>query len=250
MIYYDEQANRTAEKEIVAAMESVFPRVGLKNFVEMSEGDKLSQLSELASIVYGIRLYNKMCGQGGAGIENVRDLALRESIDTMNTINAEIQEVKDLAGKYSEVLTFIHYHKDEPAKEEQEIRWKDELTNVRQYLSYLESLLDDISEITAKITSYSENWKDELNSLKDLIGSRTSVPKEQVYPKFSNLSLIWNTIQAARERLNARIEALTELRKWKNTYTRTLPGDILKRARIVYIYNIIIIILCYIDWFT
>lgn len=87
-------------------------------------------------------------------------------------------------------------------------------------------------------------YRTELNSLRDLIGGRTSVPKEQVYPKFSNLALIWNTISASRDRLHARIESLTELRKWKNTYTKTLPVDIVKKARIVF--NKLYII----DWFT
>lgn len=159
MIYYDEDENKNAEREIAAAMESVFPRVGLKTFVDMSEGDKLSQLNELASIVYGIRLYNKTCGKGGAGIENIRDFALRESNETVRTVSAEIQEVRDLAGKYNEALTFIHFHKEETAKPEQLNRWRDELINTRQYLSYLESILDDISEIASRITAYSDEWK-------------------------------------------------------------------------------------------
>lgn len=62
ILQIDTQANRTIEKEIAAAMESVFPRTGLKVFISLynkkitrrSPSDKISQLNELSSIVLGI----------------------------------------------------------------------------------------------------------------------------------------------------------------------------------------------------
>ncbi|KAF1330407.1 hypothetical protein FI667_g5159, partial [Globisporangium splendens] len=48
--------DRNVEREVAAALESVFPRVGLASFVNMSAEDKRFQLEELMCIVEGIRL--------------------------------------------------------------------------------------------------------------------------------------------------------------------------------------------------
>ena len=61
-------ADRPAEREIAAALESVFPRIGLKAFTALPNDDKIAQLHELANIVLGIRLFNRHIGKGGAGI--------------------------------------------------------------------------------------------------------------------------------------------------------------------------------------
>ena len=64
-------ADRPAEREIAAALESVFPRIGLKAFTALPMDDKVAQLHELANIVLGIRLFNRHIGKGGAGIKDV-----------------------------------------------------------------------------------------------------------------------------------------------------------------------------------
>jgi D-Tyr-tRNAtyr deacylase len=61
--------NVQIEREVAAALESVFPRVGLKAFVQLSYDEKNSQLAELARIVLGIRIFNREQQRGGAGID-------------------------------------------------------------------------------------------------------------------------------------------------------------------------------------
>ena len=60
-------ADREVEREIAAALESVFPRVGLKAFILLTRDEKTAQLMELARIIMGIRLFNRDEGRGGAG---------------------------------------------------------------------------------------------------------------------------------------------------------------------------------------
>ena len=54
--------NRALEREVAAALESVFPRIGLKAFLTVSEDEKKHQLMELCDIVQGIRLFNREIG--------------------------------------------------------------------------------------------------------------------------------------------------------------------------------------------
>lgn len=54
----------------VAALQSVFPQTELGVFMALGKEEKESQLQELASIVTGIRLFNRDCGKGGEGIDD------------------------------------------------------------------------------------------------------------------------------------------------------------------------------------
>ncbi len=62
--------DRLAEREVAAALESVFPQAGLNVFTIMPEQDKRKQVADMIDIVLGIRLFNKDIKKGGAGIED------------------------------------------------------------------------------------------------------------------------------------------------------------------------------------
>ena len=53
-----------------AALQSVFPPSELGSFMALTKQEKQHQLVELVHIVTGIRLFNKECGKGGAGIDD------------------------------------------------------------------------------------------------------------------------------------------------------------------------------------
>ena len=67
---YVDAVDRTVEREIAAALESIFPKFGLKAFCDMSVDDRKKQLRELVHIVLGIRLFNRAVGKGGAGFSD------------------------------------------------------------------------------------------------------------------------------------------------------------------------------------
>ena len=48
--YHDEGADsdRAVEREVAAALESVFPRIGLKSFIQLTSEEKRAQLNEMA----------------------------------------------------------------------------------------------------------------------------------------------------------------------------------------------------------
>ena len=89
-------ADRPAEREIAAALESVFPRIGLKAFTALPHDDKVAQLHELANIVLGIRLFNREIGKGGAGLPTVEEdvyqavLELKEAIEVSQSVGRSV----------------------------------------------------------------------------------------------------------------------------------------------------------------
>lgn len=243
--FADAVTQRSVEKEVAAALESVFPRIGLKSFVNMATEDKRFQLDELLRIVEGIRLFNKELGKGGAGIpvsvEQIQDS--RSSLARM--IKEEVREANDVCTQYTEVLLHVHHHQSTPrpdsdgeandATPSMEIvqRWQDELSNRRQFLSYLQSLEEDISFSNEKMTTMHATFSSDMNALKNLVGARTSLPKSHVYPLFEAVSKSWKVLLQEHELLQARLRSVKALMQFKDSFDRTLDeeSDFLHVAR-------------------
>ena len=98
--------------------------------------------------------------------------------------------------QYQETIVYCQLREPAGVGERQLERWKDELANRRQYLSYLTSLQEDVVVSVRKVTNIREQFMNELDELGGLVGGRTSVPKEHVYPKFEGIAAAW--LQARR----------------------------------------------------
>ncbi|RHY18721.1 hypothetical protein DYB32_010339, partial [Aphanomyces invadans] len=223
----DKTGDRNVEREVAAA---------LKSFVSMSADDKKFQLKELASIVGGIRLFNKEIGKGGAGIGLTLD-TIRNNVTNVSKLAAEeVEEANVVATEYTEVLLHVHHYnaKDSVTAERLQRyrgvrerphgprRWQEELNNKRQFLSYLQSLYEDIDVCVDKISRIMATYDNELNTLKALVGARTSLPKGQVYPVFEALSKAWEDLDAEHQLLLARSRSVKALMQFKDSFTRTL----------------------------
>lgn len=66
--------------------------------------------------------------------------------------------------------------------------YKDELTFKRQFLIYILELKSDVQISEQNIEELQAKYQKEITELKDLIGNKSSIPKDQVYPRFDNLS--------------------------------------------------------------
>ena len=90
------ELGRNVEREVAAALESVFPRIGLKSFIQLTREQKYAQLEEMANIVLGIRLFNREIGKGGAGLPTVEEdvyqavLELKEAIEVSQSVGRSV----------------------------------------------------------------------------------------------------------------------------------------------------------------
>ncbi|KAJ8599472.1 hypothetical protein CTAYLR_008051 [Chrysophaeum taylorii] len=213
-----------AEREIAAALESVFPRIGLKSFVQLSSDEKRHQLEELGRIVTGIRLFNKESGKGGAGIERADEIAIRRLADLRKILEEQTREQEDLAMRYQETLVYCHLRQPEGATRAEISRWQQELANRRQYCAYLASLAEDAAASGQRVAARREKLVSELEDLKDLVGGKASVPKDQVYPKFDAIASCWKDVDLELRTIEARTLALDELNTYRESYVPTLPA--------------------------
>ena len=185
------------EKEVAAALESVIPRAALGPFVSLNPSEKVTQLVELANLVIGIRLFNKEIGKGGSSLSSVAELIANNDEHLGDVLRQEATDTVESCYNYT--VFFLQLSKLNLTLDTAEIaKFKDELTFLRQYLSFILSIQEDeeISESTVE-TNETRYFK-EINELKHLLGNKSSAPKEQVYPKFATLSQAY--VQLLEER--------------------------------------------------
>lgn len=210
----------TMEREVAAALESVLPRPGLRPFVAMSTPEKVSQLMELSNIVIGIRLYNKETGKGGVGLESFEQLVSHPSRELINLINREVVNTVETC----EDLTCL-------LKEQDMADFKDKLTHRRQYLTYIIALQEDVQTAEMAIEALHSRYIRELVELKELIGNKTSIPKDQVYPKFDNLCQVYNQMNDEKNKSIIRKELFNILIEHKNKVEVQLQKELVAEVK-------------------
>lgn len=213
------------EREVAAALESVFPRLGLRSFVALTGAEKAAQLQELTGIVLGIRLFNMHQRKGGAGLPSVID-AKMESDQLLDQLTKEAEEVSELCQDYSDLL--VAFQSSQRTKqmglvEEKEVqRTQCDLLYHRQYLCYLLNLQEDVSTSLEKLRKGQQQLREELMDLDALVGGRVSVPKEQVYPRFDALARCYRSAWKEVQTLESRAKLQSVLLELRHRYFPTL----------------------------
>lgn len=215
--------DRAVEREVAAALESVFPRIGLKAFVQLNSDEKNVQLAELGRIVLGIRLYNRDQGRGGAGLEENDKESMHLATSMLQDIDREVEFFADACNKYQTAIVRANLrnrrmdieaenltkagsgfkHEDEEKGDRKSLvaahkdfisggkvilekkpvspylieRWVKELSNRRQYLTFLRTLQDEIHMSHQKMAQFCDSVSTELIHIKTLISNKSSVAK-------------------------------------------------------------------------
>ncbi|KAF4099159.1 cilia- and flagella-associated protein 206 [Onychostoma macrolepis] len=172
-------------RETTAALQSVFPQAQLATFMSLLKQDKEQQLSELALIVSGIRLFNKDSRKGGEGIQNL-PAALNETLPAAAAdIESELAGCERLAWQHTALLEKIcecPVHPD---------LLKQALYNTRQHEAFLRLILADIIQSAKEVTRLQSDLKTRMTLLKDSVHTKTTVPTSQVFPHFTALASLW-----------------------------------------------------------
>lgn len=212
----------TIEREVAAALESVFPRVGLRSFVALTGPEKAAQLQELAGIVLGIRLFNQHQKKGGTGLPKIEDVSTKLQLDDLiDSVQKEVDELTEVTKTYADFITAVRTPPkgvvwDKNPSDAEVERAKCDLLYHRQYLCYLLNLQEDLSRSVDQLAKDQASFNEELVDLDALVGGRVSVPKEQVYPRFDGVArqyrVAWQEVKAVEARSNLR-GVLSGLRK-------------------------------------
>lgn len=256
--------DRGIEREIAAALESVFPRVGLKAFIQLSNEEKSAQLLELARIILGIRLFNREEGRGGAGLDQMdKDSNILANVLSQDT-DREVEFFTDACNKYQKAIVKVHISRrraiyeaemaaqkklkeekassgskaDSAAESKPTVRlaepeatdamlerWSCELANRRQYLGFLRTLQGDTHAMHDSIAKICEKIRQELANVRALVNNKSTVPKETVYPRFDALGTLWLQLYEEVIVMIARSNTFQALCQYRLSFNPTLSEN-------------------------
>jgi hypothetical protein len=112
--------------------------------------------------------------------------------------------------------------------------YKDELTYKRQFLIYILELKSDVQISEANIEGLQSKYIKEITELKNLIGNKSSIPKDQVYPKFDSLSQIYSQLLEEKNLAILRRELFKVLLEFKDRMTNSLPEQVVLESKALY----------------
>lgn len=246
MEYYPSSGgnSRPVEKEVAAALESVFPRVGIKAFAELGPAQREQQLQELCTIVLGIRVFNKSQGMGGEGIDNVNTQAVTAVRQLQDQLQDDVDNLERLCAAYQNALVKAHRRRRvasraskrtptpeevaaDPALDDEVLdRWAEELANRRQFLTFSQTLLQQVRELDVLVSELAEKCEDEIRALAELLGNQGSVPKDQVYPRFDQLAKVWMELFQQMKVVESKQRVQQLLAKFRQSFTPHLSSII------------------------
>jgi hypothetical protein len=112
--------------------------------------------------------------------------------------------------------------------------FKEELTYKRQFLIYILELKSDVQISEQNIENLQQKYQKEITELKNLIGNKSSIPKDQVYPKFDSLSQIYSQLLEEKNLAILRKELFKVLLEFKDKMTNSLPENVIREAKTLY----------------
>ncbi|XP_018655069.1 hypothetical protein Smp_135170 [Schistosoma mansoni] len=197
--------NMEVIREATAALQSIFPQTDIASFLSANANQKRKQLYEFTGLVTGIRLYNKDCNKGGAGIDDLPHLLSEGVPITLETINEEIKKSDELAAIYTslflklstvdpttDVKTLIKFAKEMDITPE---NLRASVVNVRQYGKFLRIIECELNQMLEEIEKIIDSFKNCMKKLHNLISDRPAVPSNEVYPGFLQLANYWTSLQ-------------------------------------------------------
>ncbi|XP_051043469.1 cilia- and flagella-associated protein 206 isoform X2 [Phodopus roborovskii] len=214
-------------REATAALQSVFPQAELGTFLTLSKKDKERQLKELTMIVTGIRLFNRDCGKGGEGIDDLPAI-LHEAIPaTTQHIDAQLQIAQDQAFRYTAILEKVTKN-PLMTKELEPYMLKEALYNVRQYEIFLQTVLSDIITCAQEVEMMIKQLAAQLEQLKMTVKSKTAVPTSQVFPIFIALASLWMSFQDETVLISVLSNLTTNLELFLGTHELLFPEKVIQ----------------------
>jgi len=220
------------QKEVAAALESVLPRANLHAFSSLPYADKRERMEDLFNYVLGIRLFNKSIGKGGIDLpDKVTDSSQRID-ELLGQVGTELEDAHAVVEEYAMAIEMMQ--RAEAERDETLLvtlkRVQDELTNRRQYLNFLESFEEELFSLRDRSKDLKRQHDGNMEDLRELVGRKTAVPKEKVYPLFENLAKLWVESREIDQHTHALLGIFQDLVAFSQPrYTKQLNEELVER---------------------
>ncbi|XP_072189463.1 cilia- and flagella-associated protein 206 isoform X3 [Excalfactoria chinensis] len=219
-VYFDlNYANR-------AALQSIFPQTALVSLLSLSKKDKEQQLKNLTMLVTGIRLYNKECGKGGKGIDDLPAI-LNEAIPSATQcIEDHLNACFVLAHRYTALLESMHEDENR-YKQLSSLKLKEALFSVRQYEAFLCILLSDAVTSGQEILKTNVEFTATMKQLQSTIQDKVSVDTKEAFPLFVAAFNLWSRFQDEMLLLSFLTNMTNCLQQFLESQSQLFPEELL-----------------------
>ena len=95
-------------------------------------------------------------------------------------------------------------------------------------------LKSDVQISEQNIEQLQAKYIKEITELKNLIGNKSSIPKDQVYPKFDSLSQIYSQLLEEKNLAVLRRELFAVLLEYKDSMTNELTETLVRESKALY----------------
>ena len=261
------RADRRVQREVAAAMESVFPlpHLLLQHSAQSVE-ERKAELSGVAELVLGIRLFNRQLHKGGEGLTCTAEGVAQLNAELQADIDREATFIGEIAQAYSDfVQASRHAHsssrgderrggevmKGGPREEEEKEsltvgrrsgsqsppspfslpRVKAELIHRRQYLLFLHSLQADGATASSSLHALSLSLESLYSQLTAIVGLRSAVSKRAVFPLFHSVGRLYRELLQEESRTQQRRQLFTALHRSRNPFITALTASDIRRAQ-------------------
>ncbi|XP_043075108.1 cilia- and flagella-associated protein 206 isoform X2 [Puntigrus tetrazona] len=210
-------------RETTAALQSVFPQAQLATFMALLKPDKEQQLSELALIVSGIRLFNKDSRKGGEGIQNLPAL-LNETLPAAAAdTERQLAGCERLAWQHTALLEKMSEAPEGPVPPDP---LRQALYNTRQHEAFLRLILADIIQSAKEVTRLQSELRTQMTLVKDTVHTRSTVPTSQVFPRFTALAWLWAGLEGEMLLLSMLTNVASGLRAFSSAPSLLSPDQL------------------------
>ncbi|CAB3992266.1 Hypothetical predicted protein [Paramuricea clavata] len=197
--------------------------------MSLSKRDKEKQLQELTQIVSGIRLFNRECGKGGDGVDDLPAILSEAMPATSSKVQSEIDMTLEMAYTFTAIVEHFLSEPDELPDDVPLILLKECLMNLRQLETFLSVILHDVVDCARQTEALEIQFKARMENLRNTVQSKTAVPTAQVYPQFINLSHIWTGFQDEMVLLSVLSNIQSSLGPFSKVIWELFPDEILER---------------------
>ncbi|XP_072189460.1 cilia- and flagella-associated protein 206 isoform X1 [Excalfactoria chinensis] len=213
-------------REVIAALQSIFPQTALVSLLSLSKKDKEQQLKNLTMLVTGIRLYNKECGKGGKGIDDLPAI-LNEAIPSATQcIEDHLNACFVLAHRYTALLESMHEDENR-YKQLSSLKLKEALFSVRQYEAFLCILLSDAVTSGQEILKTNVEFTATMKQLQSTIQDKVSVDTKEAFPLFVAAFNLWSRFQDEMLLLSFLTNMTNCLQQFLESQSQLFPEELL-----------------------
>ncbi|XP_009563133.2 cilia- and flagella-associated protein 206 isoform X2 [Cuculus canorus] len=213
-------------REVTAVLQNVFPRKKMITFISLSKKNKEEQLRNLTTIVTGILLYNKECGKGGSGIDDLRAILNEAVLSATRTADERLSTCHVLAHQYTALLESMQ---EDPLRHMQlsSFKLKEALFNVRQHEAFLCILLSDTTTSAQEVEKMNVQFAAAMEKLKKIMPNKISEDRTEVFPLFVVLSNLWSGFKDKILLIKFLTNMINSLQQFSEIQSQLFPKEVL-----------------------